>query len=60
MDAFSIGRESHVVINSLTPGDQEDGNGVIVIAHVTMVDGRNVSGGRQLLALGRHSRRADA
>lgn len=57
---FRVGRERHVVIDGLAPGDEEDGDGVVVVAHVVVVDGRDVARRRQVLAFGRGPRPADA
>ena len=48
------------MINELTPGGQEDGDGVIVIAQVTVIVGRHVAGGGQFLARDGHARVADS
>ena len=48
------------MIDGLTPGDEEDGDGVVVVAHVAVVDGGDVARRRQVLAGDGGARGADA
>lgn len=57
---FGVGGESHVMIDSLAPRDQENGDGVVVVAHVPMVDRRDVTRSWEILARSGHTRGIDA
>ena len=53
---FTLSALYHIVINQLAPGGQIDGNGVVVVTHITMVISRHITGCRQLGTAGRYSR----
>ena len=48
------------MINELTPGGQEDGDGVVVIAQVAVIEGRHVTRSGQFLAGDGNARVADS
>ena len=55
---FGIGGKCHVVIHGLSPWNEENSDRVIVVAHVVMVDSRDVPRCRQRLSRDRETRGA--
>ena len=50
LHTFCFCTRGHVVIDQLTKSREENGHGVVVKAKIAMDEGRDVTGGRQLIA----------